>query len=56
MGIEVEVDGACRAPGTDLLLRRRSIPLERAREWTKLARKQWRALEIRDDDLSYNFV
>jgi hypothetical protein len=50
--VPVDVDGACRSPGTDLLLRRGSIPLERARHWTKLARTHWAKLELANEDLA----
>jgi hypothetical protein len=50
--VAVDIDGACRAPGTQLLLRRSMISLERAQEWTKLARKRWSKLDVDDADLA----
>jgi hypothetical protein len=50
--VAVDVDGACRAPGTKLLLRRSTIALERAREHTKLARKHWSKLDVDASDLA----
>lgn len=49
--IAPDVDGACRAPDTDLLLRRHAIPLERARQWTKLARSRWAEVDVDPDDV-----
>jgi hypothetical protein len=50
--VAVDVDGACWAPGTNLLLRRRIIPSESAQRWTKLARKHWAKLDIEAEDLA----
>jgi hypothetical protein len=50
--VAVDVDGACRAPGTKLLLRRSTIALERAREHTKLARKHWSKVDVDGADLA----
>ncbi|MFO7567088.1 MAG: hypothetical protein R6X02_30870 [Enhygromyxa sp.] len=41
-----DVDGACRAPRTDLLLRRHAVALESARQWTELARAARTKLEL----------
>lgn len=50
--VPVDIDGSCRTPGTDLLLRRRGIPLESALEWTKLARAHWALLDLGAEDLA----
>jgi len=50
--VPVEVDGACRAPGTDLLLRRSEVPLAGARQWTELARGHWAKLDLDGEDLA----
>jgi hypothetical protein len=47
-----DIDGACRAPGTQLLLRRSTIALERAREWIELAHKRWSKLDVDAADLA----
>lgn len=50
--VAVDLDGACRAPDSALLLRRSTIALERARHWTKLARKHWAKLDVDAADLA----
>ena len=50
--VPVDVDGGCRAPGIDSLLRRSAITLERARHWTELAHKRWAKLDLDHEELA----
>lgn len=50
--VAVAVDGACRMPGQEFLVRRDPIGVERARQWSKLANALRRKLSVDPTDIA----
>jgi hypothetical protein len=50
--VAVAIDGVCRMPGGEFLVRREPIGVARAREWTKVANKLRRKLSIDPTDIA----
>jgi hypothetical protein len=50
--VAVAVDGVCRVPGEEFLMRREPISVARARQWTKVANQLRRKLSIDPNDIA----